>query len=190
VTYRCPADAQHNAPYPSTPAASADAPGAPRPPTKRRGPPAPLTLAHKPLVPSAIVDSGPAVPAETVAMVSQPRRHWPLPPARSATSSDSPSPSQAQAPHSIQAHLPQPRQRHLQRVEHLHIRAAPRSHLSQAPAQQRSYTRTRAKQTVLRISMARSKSCLESGLVQRTMLETGLASYRVASKPFSTLPRK
>jgi len=53
-------------------AASADAAEAPRPPTKRRGPPAPLTLAHKPPVASAIADSGPAVPPETVAMVGQP----------------------------------------------------------------------------------------------------------------------
>ena len=55
-----------------TAAASADALGAPRPQTKRRGPPAPLTLAHNPLVASAIVDNGPAVPAQTVAMVGQP----------------------------------------------------------------------------------------------------------------------
>lgn len=57
---------------PTHAAASADAPDAPRPPTKRRGPPAPLTLSHKPPVMSAIVDSAPAVPPETVAMVGQP----------------------------------------------------------------------------------------------------------------------
>ena len=55
-----------------TVAASADALEGPRPQTKRRGPPAHLTLVHKPLVTSAIVDNGPAVPAQTVAMVGHP----------------------------------------------------------------------------------------------------------------------
>jgi len=51
---------------------SVDAPGAARPQTKRRGPPAPLTFAHNPLVASAVVDSSPAVLAQTVAMVGHP----------------------------------------------------------------------------------------------------------------------
>lgn len=96
-------------------AASADAPDAPRPPTKRRGPPAPLTLAHKPPVPSAIVDSGPAVPPETVAMVGQPEPAVPAPPRSirnvkrlsltisSANSSQHASPSSPTAPGSLAA---------------------------------------------------------------------------------------
>jgi tyrosine-protein phosphatase len=58
-------------PHPAAP--TADAPDAPRLATKRRGPPAPLTLAHsKPAIASAILDSGPAVSPVTVVTVNQP----------------------------------------------------------------------------------------------------------------------